>query len=269
MPKDTVDAFIKLLKDLPSRKEFVESFKNVVERVKSFESKLTSDFQNLVSTINKKADDSFKRLEDRVNKELKGVDGKDGKNGKDGRDGVNGATGPKGDTGPQGAQGISGKDGRDGSPDDAFDTRNKLELLDGEERLKLEAIRGLEDLIKDIKELKARPSGGPGRSLLQLYVNGAKKGAVQYLNITGSGVSYSSASGRNDVTITGGTGSLAVLTATGTVDDSNKTFTFATEPTLVMVNGAAYRNGFGVTIVTTTATLDSAPGVNGDVYGLG
>lgn len=64
-------------------------------------------------------------------------------------------------------------------------------------------------------------------------------------------------------------GGLNFLTATGTVDDSNKIFTFASTPTIVVVNGASYINGAGVTIVTTTATLDNPAGTGGSVYGLG
>jgi hypothetical protein len=64
-------------------------------------------------------------------------------------------------------------------------------------------------------------------------------------------------------------GNFNILTATGDVDDSNLVFTFVSEPTLVVVNGTAYRHGHGVTISTTTATLDNPPGVGGDVYGLG
>lgn len=163
-----------------------------------------------------------------------------------------------------------GVDGKDGSPDMADDIRNKLELLTGDERLDKSAVKGIEQIDSSIKELRARPAAA-GRSLLQLYVNGAKKGAVQYLNITGTGVSYASASGRNDVTITGGGGggSLSVLTATGTVNDSNLTFTFVSTPTLVNVNGATYTDGHGVSISGSTATLDAAPGVGGFVYGLG
>lgn len=243
-----------------TREEFVGAFKNVVEYVKKFETQLVKDFKDLLATVNKKVDDKLATVKD----------GRDGKNGKDGKDG---AAGPKGDTGEPGEKGesVAGPAGKDGSPDMAEDVRNKLELLEGDERLKLEAIRGLELLIEDIKQLKARPQGkGGGTRGFTLYVNGVKKLlTAQTLNITGSGVSYNYANGRNDVTITGGTGSLSVLTATGTINDSNKTFTFASAPTIIVVNGAVYRDGHGCTISGTTVTLDNPVGTGGDIYALG
>lgn len=70
------------------------------------------------------------------------------------------------------------------------------------------------------------------------------------------------------VDASGSSTSIVLLTATGTVDDSNTTFTFTSTPQIVVVNGMSYRNGHGVTIVTTTATLDSPAGTGGDVYGI-
>ena len=64
-------------------------------------------------------------------------------------------------------------------------------------------------------------------------------------------------------------GNTSILVATGAVDDSNLVFTFTSTPQLVVVNGVTYRNGHGVTIVTTTATLDDPVGLGGDCYGLG
>lgn len=256
-----IDIFQQTLADVMSKEEFLAAFKNVVERIKRFEAKLTDDFSNLVKAINAKVDVKLAAIKE----------GSDGRDGKDGAPGPKGDKGDKGDMGPTGLAifGGQGAPGKDGSPDTAQQVRDKLELLTGDERLKMEAIRGLEALIADIKTLQARPTVSPGRSLLQLYVNGAKKGAIQYLNITGSGVSYNNANGRNDVTITGSGGSLSVLTATGTVDDSNTTFTFVSEPTIVNVNGASYVHGHGVTISSTTATLDNPAGVGNFVYGLG
>lgn len=249
------------LNDVMSKEEFVAAFKNVVDRVKRVEAKLTEDFSTLVKTINTKID---ARLAEITN----GIDGKDGAPGRDGRDGIDGLNADEERVTTTVLERIKLPEQKEIILDKPEDIRNKLEVLQGDERLKAEAISGLEALIADIKTLKSRPNVLPGRSLLQLYVNGTKRGAVQYLNITGTGVSYASSNGRNDVTITGG-GALAVLTATGTVNDSNLTFTFASTPTLVVVNGATYRNGAGCTIVTTTVTLNNPVGSGGDIYGLG
>lgn len=67
---------------------------------------------------------------------------------------------------------------------------------------------------------------------------------------------------------TSGSSTVSILVATGTVDDSNVTFTFASTPQIVVVNGMSYITAHGVTIVTTTATLDSPAGVGGFVYGI-
>ena len=61
---------------------------------------------------------------------------------------------------------------------------------------------------------------------------------------------------------------VTVLIATGTVDDANTTFTFASEPTVVVVNGATYRTGKGCTITGTTVTIGYPVGTGGDIFGL-
>lgn len=172
----------------------------------------------------------------------------------------------------QAKDGKDGVDGKDAPPADESKIVDSVlaKLPPPSNEIPEETKQKLESMAEEIRQLKARPTSFGARGI-GLYINGVKKLlSAQTLNITGSGVSYNYANGRNDVTITGsGGGSLSVLAATGTVDDSNTTFTFASTPTLVMVNGAAYRDGHGVTIVTTTATLDNPPGVGGDVYGLG
>lgn len=54
--------------------------------------------------------------------------------------------------GEQGPQGEPGPQGPAGSPDTAEDIRNKLEILEGDERLKIEAIRGLRQELDDLKK---------------------------------------------------------------------------------------------------------------------
>ena len=66
----------------------------------------------------------------------------------------------------------------------------------------------------------------------------------------------------------GSGGGITILTATGTIDDSNTTFTFPSSPKIVSVNGTFYVDGSGVTITGTTAVLDNAAGVGGSVYGM-
>lgn len=206
-------------------------------------------------------------------------DGKDGKPGRDGRDGAPGPQGPAGIDGRDGIDGLPGPQGapgKDGSPDTPIQVRDKLETLKGSDRLRKDAIDGLDDIEKRLNE--TAPRGvfiGPSRGAY-LYIDGVKKGLVNTLNIIpGSGVtvSYNRASGRNDITIsaTGVGGSFSILTATGTVDDSNTAFTFISKPSIIIVNGASYQenHGWSWNSGTLTATLDNPVGTGGNVYGIG
>lgn len=189
----------------------------------------------------------------------------DGKNGRDGKDGARGPKGERGERGQEGPQGRAGRDGKDG--------KNGRDV----EPATVEAIG---EKLEDFEErLSATKPGngifiGPSRGV-SLYINGEKKGLQNNINlIPGAGVtlSYARTHGRNDITINAsgsGGGSLGVLPATGAVNDSNTDFTFASEPTLVVVNGASYRDGHGCTIIGTSVTLDNPVGSGGDIYGLG
>lgn len=151
--------------------------------------------------------------------------------------------------------------------------RDSLELLQNDERLDIKAIKGIDKLEKSIEKLKGGniQMYGGGRGI-DISIDGTNKGLTKYVNlIGGTGVTLSTTivGERTDITITASSSALTILTATGTIDNSNKVFTFVSTPTLVIVNGTAYRNGYGVTIVTTTATLEQPVGVGGDIYALG
>lgn len=157
---------------------------------------------------------------------------KDGKDGKDGRDGKD------------------GKDGKFADEKELVNLRNRLNSL------------GI----------------GGGNANRNIAINGNSSVLSRYTDINliaGSNVTityaFNDTTKYTDITIaTAGGGSLSVLEITGgTVDDSNTVFTFASEPTLVNVNTAVYRNGVGVTITGTTVTLDNPVGTDGDIYGLG
>lgn len=174
---DTLQAFLQLIKDLPSRKEFVDAFASVVVRVKRFEAKTADDIKTLIATVGKQTDAKFSQLDERTNvewrkinarvqTELKGIDGKDGK------DGTNGSVGPQGAPGATGAQGAAGKHG---SPDTADDIRNKLELFIGQpedEKPKIDVIGHLREELDELRKLITKkviaPSGGVmGRDLVR------------------------------------------------------------------------------------------------------
>lgn len=82
----------------------------------------------------------------------------------------------------------------------------------------------------------------------------------------GSNVTVSVVNGVKVISATAGAST--ILAATGSVDNSNLIFTFASTPQMVVVNGSNYRNGHGVAIVGVTATLDSPVGTGGDIYGI-
>lgn len=85
--------------------------------------------------------------------------------------------------------------------------------------------------------------------------------------VAGSGVTFSIDANGNKV-INAGAG-LSVLAATGTINDTNTAFTFASAPTFVVVNGAFYRDGSGCTIAGVNVTLDNPIGSGGSIFGLG
>lgn len=91
--------------------------------------------------------------------------------------GPRGKKGDKGDTGPAGSDGSIGPAGADGSPDLAEDIRNKLELLDGDERLKIEAIK---DLREELDRLKKLIGGGQ----TQVVGGGGVRGRIKSYDLS-------------------------------------------------------------------------------------
>lgn len=64
---------------------------------------------------------------------------------------------------------------------------------------------------------------------------------------------------------------ISLLTITGTINDSNVTFTAATEPGLLVINGGVYRTTGGAitwTYVAGTITLSSPIGTGGSIFGI-
>ena len=94
--------------------------------------------------------------------------------------GPRGDTGTKGDRGEKGDKGDAGVPGKDGSPDMAEDIRNKLELLDGEERLDKKYIKGLEELESKIAKSSSKvvPGGltrGAAEDSFVQFTNGPRR----------------------------------------------------------------------------------------------
>lgn len=65
-------------------------------------------------------------------------------------------------------------------------------------------------------------------------------------------------------------GAFSIKMATGTVDNSNTSFTFTTAPTVLVINGGIYApTGGAITWTgTTSVTLSSPVGSGGSIFGL-
>lgn len=137
--------------------------------------------------------------------------------------------------------------------------RDDLESLSGEERLDVSAIKGIEEYIKTLKLGFNKVVGGTTRlltSLIDVSVVSPTNGQV---------LVYNSTTGRWENSST--SGSYSTLTATGTIDDSNTTFTFVSEPKEIVINGLSYIKNSGWAWSTPTATLDFPVGSGGKIYG--
>lgn len=117
-----------------------------------------------------------------------------------------------------------------GSPDMAEDIRNKLELLEGDERLKIDSIKDLREELGKIKKM-------------------IKREATMF---AGGGIRVQQ----------------SLIFPAETLDDSTTTYTFGQKPQRVVVNGASYREGKGWSWVNEQVVLDNPVGSQGDLYGL-
>lgn len=125
-----------------------------------------------------------------------------------------------------------GKDGADAIIDEDSIVDRLLAKIQKDKSLDLTHIKGAQKFIKD----------GVSYKIEELMHGGGSK--------AGTGLSY-------------------LPLVSGTINNSNTVFIFAKTPTIVVVNGASYINGSGVTISGTTATLDNPAGTGGSVYALG
>lgn len=238
-----------------------------------------------VDTLDTKVADELKTLEGKVETVQKGagpkgdrgdrgesIVGPRGERGEKGDPGesIIGQKGEKGDSivgpiGPAGENGRDGVDGKDGSikelsPDEI---RDSLELLQGDERLNKDSIKGLEDLDARFKEAMKRPTAIGGAKGIGLYVGGVKKLlTAQTLNFkasTGISISYASSSGANDLTFTN-TGVTTAAGATGTILRSNGSSwlaSTATYPDTVTVNQVLYATGTNAIGSSASLTFDA------------
>ncbi len=96
--------------------------------------------------------------------------------------------------------------------------------------------------------------------------------ALHALGVSGAGFAITKTGPETFSNAPFGTSSGITILATtsGAVNDTNLVFGFAQKPTIVVVNGAPYRENHGWTwnAALLQATLDYAVGSPGDIYGL-
>ena len=183
---------LKILDDGVTKPEFLKSFKSVLAQIAKLEQNLIAkidyktssekealdelkkEFNQIIEEAKKESDSTlggFKRrtmeainslfTSNRVNQKLNekinevdrrlsmirdGIDGQDGRDGQDGLDGIN---------------------GKDGSSDTAETIADKLETLEEDDKLGIEAIKGLKDRIM---KLETMPTGRIGGARKTVYI---------------------------------------------------------------------------------------------------
>lgn len=170
------------------------------------------------------------------------------------KDGLDGLDGKDGKDGARGLDGKDGKNGKDGSTDTGEQTIGKINKDKSEKKIKKEKVEGLAQLEAWVSKNHEH------LSKLWLRSGGLVGEIVAGTNITVD----STDPGRPIVSATGA--SFAIITVTGTIDDTNTTFTAASAPSIVVINGASYRHGKGVTISGVNITTDFPVGVGGDIF---
>lgn len=148
--------------------------------------------------------------------------------------------------------------------------RDSLELLQGDERLDISAIKGWEKLRDDIAA--AQKSGKPisfvgGARGVFVYIGGAKKGIVNSLNFapgTNMSIAYSFVNGLPTITFnsSGGGGSgVTVETPPEAPNSIIVDFTVSAQPKWIVADGTTYYEGAGYSYNSGTGkvTLDVAP----------
>jgi len=135
--------------------------------------------------------------------------------------------------------------------------RDKLEKLEGDERIDKSAVKGLEEAFNDLTRLATTPKGGGGSGGVVVFDStGNKVGSGSGLRFVGATVTNTD--GRmTTVTIAGGGSGVTVVTPTGTVNGSNTVFTVASQPKWVVVDSSVYFETLHYTYSGVTLTMDA------------
>lgn len=147
--------------------------------------------------------------------------------------------------------------------------RDSLELLSGNDRLDIGAIRGMEELMQKIEAAQKNGSNlriVGARSGFLVYINGVKEGMLTNVNFaagTGMTIAYSKVNGQPTITFSssGSGGGGSKESPVEAVGGGNTVFTFATKPDFIVADGTTYFEGFGYTWSSgaSQATMSIAP----------
>ncbi len=156
---------LRLLTEGLTREDFKKAFETVINLVLKIE-------KQIVEKNNTSIKENVNELTSTVTKKLSEV--KNGVDGKEGPKGSMGEDGPIGPVGINGTDGAKGIDGKNGSPDTREEVRNKLESIkDEDEKLTLNAIKGLKEEIESLK--KQIKTTGRGRAMGRAKVQYTKR----------------------------------------------------------------------------------------------
>ncbi len=87
----------------------------------------------------------------------------------------------------------------------------------------------------------------------------------------GSNITLTTSATTGITTVAASSGAITFLSATGTIDDSNVTFTFASLPIALIINGGLYQQSGGSitwSYLAGTVTLSSPVGTGGSIVGI-
>lgn len=234
-------------------------------------------FWNIIEELHatdEKMDEKLEDFQARIDKFIKAYTAKDGKDGKPGARGLRGPAGKDGigkdgkpgRDGKDGKDGIDGFDGKDGKPGEAPDHQwdgTKIRFKSGKEWGEWVDLKG-----------PMGPTGlsfGPGEGGMGGGLERVRSGST----VVREGVSEITFGDNLTVTRTangvrvdgenggGSGGGIDFETPTGTVDDSNLSFTVVNTPIYIVVNGAQYFESVHYSLAGLTITLFDAIGTGG------
>ena len=180
--------------------------------------------------------------------------------------------GEKGDAGPRGEAGYTPVKGVD------YFTKAEKQALVSDVLSKIPKDKDVrpEDIVKLVlKELRLPDTKEfiSKGELAEFLRRGGFRGGGDTV-AAGSGISIAVNNDGQKVISATGSGAFTILTATGSVDDSNTTFTFLSVPSMVNINGSFYNAGAQVggaaawTNVGTTVTTAFPVGTGGCIFGI-